>query len=414
MMPGREKLRILYLQTFPLFGSGSGTYARELAEEIAKRHYVGMVLPDKRKIKSVKMYEIDLPVKIAFTGHPEWPNCKLYTKVGGQELSANYLSYFQKIVEAVNDFKPDIIHVHHLMPLTWIARFIKIAYGLNFIVTAHGSELPTLENDKRYPYLTAEALSKAVRIVPNSFWTREWIRKVFGNEFNSKIRVIPGGVDLSNFPETMDTSDIDRKYKLRGKKLVLFSGKLTKYKGVRYLIQAAKKINGIVGITGDGPERKNLENLTRELRLRNVLFFGFIGNHDLIELYYRADVCVVPSVWDEPLGLVVLEAMAAKTPVVVTRKGGIPLAVKDGVNGFFVRPRNVKEIAEKVNILLSNEQLRKKIGERARQTIVERFTWEEIAVRFERMYYEFRKREKKNRNSSGPLDELVSKTFPIK
>lgn len=386
-------MRILYLQTFPLSGSGSGTYARELAAEVAKRHAVAMVVPDRTQILNVKMYEVKLPIKIAFTGHPQWPDCKLYTKVDGKDLTANYLSYFRAIENAINDFNPDIIHVHHLMPLPWIARFIKIAYGLNFLVTAHGSELPTLQDDKRYPYLTAEALRKAVRIIPNSLWTRDWMKKVFGNEFNHQYRIIPGGVDMALYPATMDTIAIDEKYKLTGKKLILFSGKLTKYKGVKYLIQAAKKIDGIIGIAGDGPERKNLEKFAKSLGVQNVKFFGYIGNHDLVELYYRADVCVVPSVWDEPLGLVVLEAMVTKTPVVVTRKGGMSTLIRDGYNGFFVRPRNSKEIVEKVKILLENEALCKKMGERARQTILEKFTWEKISQRFEAIYTEFRKKE---------------------
>src|SRR3990167_5357083 len=204
-------MRILYLQMFPLYGSGSGTYARELAQQVAKTHKVGIVVPDRRKIKNVKNYYVDLPLKISFTGHHEWPDSKLYTKVSGQELSANYLAYFKSVVSAVNGFNPDIIHAHHLMPLTWIARFIKIAYGLNFIVTVHGSELQTLENDKRYKNLTQEALSKAVRIVPNSFWTKEWMQKVLSKEFKDKIRVIPGGIDLTNFPEKIDTNRVNKK-----------------------------------------------------------------------------------------------------------------------------------------------------------------------------------------------------------
>lgn len=392
-------MRILYLQTFPFYGSGSGTYSRELAQQIAKWHKVAIVAPDERKLKGVKVYPVKLPVKIAFTGHPEWPDCQLYTRVSGKDLTRNYLAYFQAVAHAVDQFQPDILHVHHLMPLTWIARFIKAAYGLNFIVTAHGSELPTLQEDKRYPQLTAEALRRAARIVPNSNWTKEWMRKVFADEFAKKTRVIPGGIDFSLFPEKMDTSDIDKKYALEGKRLVLFSGKLTKYKGVKYLIQAARKIDALVGIVGDGPERENLERLVKDLKLSNVKFFGHISDSSLIKLYYRADVCVVPSVWDEPLGLVVLEAMATKTPVVVTRKGGIPLAVKEGVNGFFVRPRNAREIAEKVNKLLSDDLLRARMGERARQTIKERFTWEKIAHKFERMYQQFRKKEQ-TRSSS--------------
>lgn len=382
-------MKILYLQMFPFHGSGSGTYARELAVEMAKRHEVAIVAPDDRKLKGVKIYRVKLPVKIAFTGHPEWPECKLYTKVSGKDLAKNYLAYYNATIKAVDEFQPDIIHVHHLMPLTWIARFIKIAYGINYIVTAHGSELPTLQDDKRYPNLTAEALRKSTRIVPNSNWTKEWMQQVFGDEFNSRTRVIPGGIDFSLYPESMDTSDIDKRYGLGGKKLVLFSGKLTKYKGVKYLVYAAKKIDAEIGIVGDGPERKNLEKLVKDLKLKNVHFFGHIANGSLIKLYYRADVSVVPSVWDEPLGLVVLEAMATRTPVVVTRKGGIPLAVKDGYNGFFVRPRNPREIAEKVNLLLGDPALSKKIGDNARKTIREKFMWSKIGLRFERMYKEF-------------------------
>src|SRR3989344_1363778 len=196
-------MRILYLQTFPLYGSGSGTYARELAREVTKNHKVAMVVPDNRKIKNVTMYNVNLPVKISFTGHPEWPESLLYTKVSVKELSSNYLSYFRAIVYAIDDFHPDIIHVHHLMPLTWIARFIKIAYGVNFIVTVHGSELPTLEDDKRYPYLTQEAIIKSKRIVANSFWTKEWMLKILGHQNKNQIRVIPGGVDIANFPDNM-------------------------------------------------------------------------------------------------------------------------------------------------------------------------------------------------------------------
>lgn len=383
-------MKILYLQTFPLYGSGSGTYARELAREVAKKHTVAMVAPEDREVPGVKMYKVDLPVKIAFTGHPEWPDCKLYTKVGGKDLSANYLSYFEKTIQAVNEFQPNIIHVHHLMPLTWIARFVKIAYGLNFIVTVHGSELPTLQNDKRYPFLTAEALHKAVRIIPNSFWTRDWMNKVLGDGFKDQIRVIPGGVDVNKFKK-VDTKDIDQRFDLKGKKVVVFAGKLTPYKGVKYLVYAARKINGEVLILGDGSERKNLEEIVKNNQINNVRFLGHLGNDTkfLVKFYSRANVFVAPSVWDEPLGLVILESMACETPVVVTRKGGIPLAVKDGKNGLFIKSRNANDIAEKVNFLLANEDKRLKMAKEARRIAVEKFSWNIIAQKFIDKYEKF-------------------------
>ena len=202
--------------------------------------------------------------------------------------------------------------------------------------------------------------------------------------------MIPGGVDIKKFNPNLSTVELDEKYGLKGKKVVLFAGKLTTYKGVRYLIQAAKKIDAQVVVLGEGPERENLEKRSKMLGLKNVQFIGHLGtSNELNAFYNRADVFVAPSIWDEPLGLVILEAMASKTPVVVTRKGGIPLAVKDGINGYFVRPRNATEITQKVNLLLANDDKRIKMGENARKITEQKFSWDAIAHRFILMYMRF-------------------------
>jgi len=383
------KLKILYLQTFPLYGSGSGTYARYLARQIAKSHKVAMVCPDTRRQKGVKLYPITMPLKVAFTGHPEWPGCKLYQNLSNKEIFRVYQSFLRETIKAVEDFRPQIIHAHHLYPFSWAARFVKTTYFLPYIITCHGSEIPTVEKDKRYFGLTIDALNKAARIVPNSYWTREWMYNIFG-DYKSNTRVIPGGVDITKFSPELPTGEVDKRFNLKGKKVVMFAGKLTRYKGVKYLIMAARKLDAEILILGEGAERKNLEERAKRYGLKNVHFAGHLGKSEFLnKCYCRADVFVAPSVWDEPLGLVILEAMGCNTPVVVTRKGGIPLAVKDGVNGFFVRPRNSAEIVEKVNKLLTNDKKREKMGERARNVVVERFSWEKIAHRFELIYEKF-------------------------
>ena len=78
--------------------------------------------------------------------------------------------------------------------------------------------------------------------------------------------------------------------------------------------------------------------------------------------------------------------MVHKTPVIVTRKGGVSTIVKDGVNGFLVRPKSSNEIAQKVNLLIENEKLRFKMGENAYRTVIERFNWDKIAAKFYRLY----------------------------
>jgi len=383
-------MRILYLQTFPLWGSGSGTYARYLASEVGKYHQVAMVVPDERSVANVKLFPLKMPFRVAFTGHPEWPDCKLYTQISNFDLIRLYECFLHSVAAAVEEFRPNIIHVHHAFPLSWAARVIKGTYLVPYIITVHGSELPTAQKDRRYLALTTDVLRKARCVVPNSFWTKDWMFQIFGDEFRRQVRMIPGGVDIHKFTDTLATKKLDEKYGLTGKKIILFAGKLTSYKGVRYLIHAAKKIEGEVVILGEGPERSTLEKLTNELKLTNVKFIGHLGtSNDLNKFYTRAQVLVAPSVWDEPLGLVILEAMAAKTPVVVTRKGGIPLAVKEGVNGYFVRPRNSSEIAQKVNLLLHDSAKCARMGENARKIVLEKFSWENIAQQFITIYSRF-------------------------
>ncbi|OGK13770.1 hypothetical protein A3A93_05515 [Candidatus Roizmanbacteria bacterium RIFCSPLOWO2_01_FULL_38_12] len=385
-----QKLKILYLLVFPFYGSGSGTYARYLAKTVNKKHKVAVVCPDDRPINGVKLYPLKMPFRVAFTGHPEWPNCKLYSDISNRDILRIHEAFMESAVNAVEDFKPDIIHVHHAYPFSWASRFIKSVYQIPYIVTVHGSELPTAQKNKRYIALTIDALRKAKRIVPNSKYTKDWTLKVFGTEFKKNMRVIPGGVDIERFVR-VDTKSIDKELDIKGKKVVLFSGKLTKYKGVEYLVKAAKKIHGEILIVGDGKEKKNLMNIAKTNKINNVRFWGHVGKNTrkLVQLYSRADVFVAPSIWDEPLGLVILEAMACETPVVVTRKGGIPLAVKEGKNGLFIRPRNVNNLAATVNKLLDDDALRAKMGKKAREIAVKKFSWEIIADKFIHMYERF-------------------------
>ena len=387
------KLKILFLHTFPLWGCGSGTYVRHLARELAKgESKVGVVCPDNRQIKGVDLFEVKLPFFVAFTGHPEHKKCKLYHQLSNQEIAIIYRSFFDKTIEAVEKFKPDIIHVQHFSIFSWVANFIQSTYKINYIITSHGTGLYTASLDKRYIPLTHDAARKAKKITAVSGDTKSWITKVFGEKHLEKIRVIPGGIDIKNFPPKKEIKIINKKYHLNGKKVVLFSGKLTPLKGVQYLVKAAAKIKGDVYILGDGCELNNLKKMASNLKLKNIHFLGYLGNEEsqeLEEFYYRADVFVAPSVWDEPLGLVILEAMICNTPVVVTRRGGIPLAVKDGYNGFFVRSRNSNQIAQMVNKLLEDDKLRNKLGANARKTVEEKFDWKKIAEKFLRIYKKY-------------------------
>ncbi len=392
-MPKKTEVKkILFLQAFPLWGCGSGRYVKDLATEINKQKNfkVAIACPESpEKAPNLKLYPLDLPFPTAFTGHPQWPSCRMYQDLSPKEITDVFRSFLSSVVRAVEDFKPDIIHVHHISILLWVANFIKLLYGINFITTSHGTGVSTAEKNKVYISPSQDALKRTKKIIAVSGDTKSWLLKIFGEEFSKKSRIIPGGVYVENSNTEKKIKIINEKYNLEGKKVVLFSGKLTERKGVLYLIKAAKDIKGDVYIIGDGPEKKTLEDLAVKMGLNNVHFLGYMGEDkkmEFEEFYQKADVFIAPSIWDEPLGLVILEAMSYKTPVIATRKGGIPLAVKDGFNGFLIRPRNSKEIADRCNKLLENEELRKKMGEMARQTVEKKFTWKKIADKYLRIY----------------------------
>ncbi len=392
-MPKKQKpKKILFLQAFPLWGCGSGTYTRALASEINKSKDIktAIVCPESRtKIEGLKIYPLDMPFPVAFTGHPEWPVCKTYQTLNPMEITQVFNFFLKSVIRAVDDFKPDLIHVQHISLLLWVANFVNSLYGINYIVTGHGTGVLAATENKKFIPLCRDGLKRAKIIIPVSGDTKRWLLKIFGKEFSHKTRIIPGGIHFEKFEENREIKIINEKYKLGNKKVVFFSGKLTKQKGVIHILEAANNIKGHIFIAGDGPEKKNLEDYAYKNNLKNVHFLGYMGDEkrqEFEEFYYRADVFVAPSVWDEPLGLVILEAMACQTPVVATRKGGIPLAVKDGFNGFLIRPKNSKEIADACNKLLDDPELRAKMGKNARETVEKKFTWKKISHKYEMIY----------------------------
>lgn len=385
----------MFLHMFPLWGNGSGSFLRALSKELVKRgHEIAVVAPDKRVLPGIKHYIVNPPQMGVFVGHPELPKAKRFEDMNGKELGAIYTSYLKATIEAVADFNPEIIHVFHTAFLPGIARLIKILFGIKYIITTHGSDLSYLTKDRRFMGLINDANKVARFITANSDFTRKWYLELFGKDLRHKSTVIMGGVNLEDYKkDPAEIEVINNKYKLDGKKVVLFTGRLTKNKGVNFLIKAAPLINGTVLIVGDGPERKSLEEEIKRNKINNVIMVGYInpGEKRLFHAFYeRADVFVSPSIWDEPLGLTILEAMAAGATVVATKRGGVLSSIQDKVNGFLINPRSSKEIAEVVNKLLEDDQLRKKISAAALKTIMEHFTWEKIADQFENIYKQFK------------------------
>jgi D-inositol-3-phosphate glycosyltransferase len=195
--------------------------------------------------------------------------------------------------------------------------------------------------------------------------------------------VIPLGVDLDRF-RPADRAAAKRELGFEGKHVVLFVGRLEPIKGVDILLGAASMLEvdcRVVIVGGDEDSAAEIESLRQQARLLGVehrIVFAGAVEHSRLPLYYNAaDVCVIPS-HHESFGLVAVEAMACGVPVVASRVGGLTRTVRDGETGYLIPWLCPEPFAERIELLLDNEPLRRRIGESGRESI-DRYRWQSVA-----------------------------------
>ncbi len=236
-----------------------------------------------------------------------------------------------------------------------------------------------------------EFLKRANRIVVSSPAMIEG--SPFLNRFKYKCRVIPYGIEVERFRLTQEikvkSEEIRKKFK---KPIVLFIGRLVKYKGMDYLINAMKKIDAVLLIGGMGPEEAGLKDLANGLGVGNekIFFLGLLDDHELPAYYYASDVFVLPAVTSqETFGIVQLEAHACSKPVVSTNlHTSVPFVNLDGVTGIIVPPRSSDKLAEAINKLLKDDKLRERLGAQAKERINSQFTRKIMSQKILELYKE--------------------------
>ncbi len=202
----------------------------------------------------------------------------------------------------------------------------------------------------------------------------------------AQVSVIPLGVDLDRF-RPMDKEDARARARPRRReRIILFVGRIEPLKGVDILINAAAMLESdvecsVLIVGGDESSKAQvaeLRDLARDRGIEHRVAFVGAVDHDKLPLYYNAaDVCVVPSHY-ESFGLVAVEAMASGVPVVASRVGGLTGTVKDGETGYLIPWLCPEPFAERIELLLDNEPLRRNLGEAARE-VVGRYRWENVA-----------------------------------
>jgi glycosyltransferase involved in cell wall biosynthesis len=207
-----------------------------------------------------------------------------------------------------------------------------------------------------------------------------------------KIRYIPNGVDTERFkPNLEDRLKFRKELGVDGF-VWLAVGRFDPPKDYPTMLQAFARVvhkhsNTILLIAGDGPLRKTMENLARELGIeKRTKFLGI--RRDIPQLMNAADAYVMSSSW-EGMPNVLLEASATGLPIVATDVGGNREIVLDGVTGFLVPPRNPEALARTMlRIMDLSDEERKEMGKRARKHIEVKFNLDRVVDLWEILYYE--------------------------
>ena len=308
----------------------------------------------------------------------------------------------------------DVVHSH-----TWYANlaghFAKLIYEVPHVVTVHSLEpmRPWKAEQLGGGYALSSfcertALEHADAIIAVSVEHGHDLHACYPQIDPERVSVIYNGIDTEEYAPDRGTDVLERHGVDPAKPSVVFVGRITRQKGLTYLLDAAHHVEpeAQLVLCAGAPDTPELaaETETKVEQLRatrgNVIWIEqMLPKPDVIQLLSHASVFVCPSIY-EPLGIVNLEAMACEAAVVATRTGGIPEVVDDGVTGLLVpfEPRDdgsrepvdpagfAREIADRINELLADPATAERFGKTGRRRAVERFNWSAIAAETVALY----------------------------
>lgn len=387
-----RRIAVLSVHTSPLASPGGresggmNVYVRELSQAMGARGYVVDVF--------TRRASADAP-----DTQPFGPNARVINIDAGpagpidKEALVGHLREFEANLSAFTEREGaayDMMHSHYWMSGVVATRLAE-RWGVPHVAMFH--TLGEVKNRARATEhepasrIAAERriATTADRIVVASAHEKHLLTALYGADA-ARIAIVPCGIDLDLFAP-MEKEFARRKLGLKdGERVILFVGRIEPLKGIDILISVAAQLhedeNFIVLIVGgDARASAEIEQLRAQAeRLGVEHHISFVGSveHDRLPLYYNAaDVCVVPSYY-ESFGLVAVESMACGTPVVASRVGGLTTTVQDGETGYLIPWRCPEPFAERLELLLDNDELRASFG-RAGREAVERFRWANVA-----------------------------------
>ena len=270
------------------------------------------------------------------------------------------------------------IHAHFIDRAATVALVVGRLLQLPFSVTAHANDIYV------QPVLLPEKLSGAKFVATCTKYNDSYLAKVENGRFGNKIKCIYHGLDTAKYCRSDSLPELSK----NGPTVVLSVGQLKEKKGFPYLLKACRILidQGFdlkCQIVGEGLLRPVIEEEIRNLSLQEaVTLYGALPQQEVQHMYQLASAFALPALQAvdgdrDGIPNVILEAMAMELPVVSTFHSAIPEVIEDGVNGLLVPPGDSVALAEALAKLISDREYGRQLGQKARETIVEKFNLEQ-------------------------------------
>lgn len=290
----------------------------------------------------------------------------------------------------------DLLHSHWILPQGFTGMLARTGRRLPHVLTVHGGDIFGLQG-RVLGWFKRTALNAADAVTVNSSVTEAAVRALTPDLRN--LRRIPMGV-ATNPPDAEQRAlgaQLRARYRRDNGPLLLYIGRLVEEKGVADLLHAtallrAEQPHLTTLIVGEGQDRADLEALARQLGIQhNTHFTGWIDSDAIPAHYAAADAFIGPSRtaangWIEAQGLTFLEAMAAGTPVIATRSGGIVDYLIDGDTGLLVAERAPEQIAAAVRRLIAEPDLGPALAARGRALVNQHYSRDASAEHFAQLF----------------------------
>lgn len=353
--------------------NGASYFTQRLATMLAKRgHQVYVLAPSMTSKNHISKNEGVHVYGVRSIGVPIYPDFR---------VSPLFLSQ-RSIRKYVKEIHPDVIHIqNHFMIGKGVLRAAKELnipiMGTNHFMPenfVHYFHVPEfLEKElKKFGWYQFRQVFDRLDIVATPTKTAANLMKE--SKFEKNINIVSCGIDLVRFNPKNDGSSLKKHYNIpRGRKVLLYVGRLDKEKRIETILRAipqiAKKVDVQFVIAGVGKLRKVFERRARELGIQDrITFTGFVKNADLPNLYRVADLFVIAGI-AELQSIVTMEAMASGLPVLAVNKMALPELVHDSENGYLFKDGDSHAIAEKASKIFLDEKLRAQMSEKSLEII---------------------------------------------